>query len=285
MLRLLILLLLLANGGYLAWSQHWLADLGPWAAPVPQREPGRMQQQIKPEVVALIDTARPPQVNPTAAAQGTTPPPAAPEPAAAMAPTPAAEADTPPTAALPPPASTPATTSAPATPEPAAVAATSPSSKTPLRCFQAGPFDDEQRTTLGTALAKALPKDSWQMDSSVQRGRWIVYSGKLASEDALEARKAELRQLKVAFREVNSKELQPGLVMGTFSAEASAQQGLKDVSRAGVRGAKVLEIRPDTATHHLRLPAINEAQQATVAQAVAQVAGSSSSDLKLQPCR
>jgi len=153
------------------------------------------------------------------------------------------------------------------------------------RCMQAGPFDDDQSTVLSATLGRALPKDSWEMETSVQRGRWIVYSGKLADNDALEARKAELKQMKVAFREVNSKELQPGLVLGTFSAEASAQQGLKDVARAGVKGAKVLEVRPDVSSHRLRLPKATEAQLSAAAQAIAKATGASTADNSLQPCR
>ena len=49
MLRLVIWLLVLANAGYFAWTQGYLAPLG--LAPVEQREPERLQQQIKPEAL------------------------------------------------------------------------------------------------------------------------------------------------------------------------------------------------------------------------------------------
>ena len=170
-------------------------------------------------------------------------------------------------------------------PEPTAPVVAVATANATTRCMQAGPFDDDQSTVLSATLGRALPKDSWEMETSVQRGRWIVYSGKLADNDALEARKAELKQMKVAFREVNSKELQPGLVLGTFSAEASAQQGLKDVARAGVKGAKVLEVRPDVSSHRLRLPKATEAQLSAAAQAIAKATGASTADNSLQPCR
>lgn len=294
MLRLLILLLLLANATYLAWSQHWLADLGAWAAPARQHEPARAAQQIKPELVTLLDSAPPPapptpatpdKAAPTPSLAAATQEPAAPEPTAA-APAPAAapatgpseEPATPPAPATPP-------TPPPAPPEPAAPVVAVATANATTRCMQAGPFDDDQSTVLSATLARTLPKDSWEMETSVQRGRWIVYSGKLADNDALEARKAELKQMKVAFREVNSKELQPGLVLGTFSAEASAQQGLKDVARAGVKGAKVLEVRPDVSSHRLRLPKATEAQLSAAAQAIAKATGASTADNSLQPCR
>lgn len=52
MLRLIVLLLLLANGGYFAWSQGLLL---PWGlGPTQQAEPQRMQQQIRPETVRVL---------------------------------------------------------------------------------------------------------------------------------------------------------------------------------------------------------------------------------------
>jgi hypothetical protein len=52
MLRLLVVLLILANGAYFAWSHGLLAVTG--LAPVPQSEPARMRAQIKPELVRVI---------------------------------------------------------------------------------------------------------------------------------------------------------------------------------------------------------------------------------------
>lgn len=52
MLRLLVLLLLLANGLYFAWSQGHLAAYG--LAPVMQTEPQRLNQQIRPELMRVL---------------------------------------------------------------------------------------------------------------------------------------------------------------------------------------------------------------------------------------
>ena len=53
MLRLLALLLILANAGYYAYSQGLLAAYG--LAPATQTEPQRMAQQIKPEALRILD--------------------------------------------------------------------------------------------------------------------------------------------------------------------------------------------------------------------------------------
>lgn len=52
MIRLLALLLLVANAGYFAWWQGWLAPLG--AAPLQQSEPQRLDQQIRPQSIRLL---------------------------------------------------------------------------------------------------------------------------------------------------------------------------------------------------------------------------------------
>ncbi len=57
MLRLTVLLLVLANAGYFAWSQGLLA---PWGiAPAQQAEPQRMAQQIKPETLRILAAEEP----------------------------------------------------------------------------------------------------------------------------------------------------------------------------------------------------------------------------------
>ena len=66
LLRLIVLLLLLANGAYFAWVQGLLADWG--LAPVQQSEPQRLAQQIRPEAVRILpsDEARRVEVAPVA---------------------------------------------------------------------------------------------------------------------------------------------------------------------------------------------------------------------------
>jgi hypothetical protein len=65
MLRALVLALLLANAGYLAWTRGLLADYG--FAPTAQSEPQRLTQQIRPEAMRLLspDEARQLENNPS----------------------------------------------------------------------------------------------------------------------------------------------------------------------------------------------------------------------------
>lgn len=52
MLRLLVLILILANGVYYAWSEGMLRSAG--FAPVQQQEPQRLTQQLKPEALRVL---------------------------------------------------------------------------------------------------------------------------------------------------------------------------------------------------------------------------------------
>jgi hypothetical protein len=58
MLRLLILLLLLANVTYFSWTQGALSKLG--LAPAHQSEPERLQQQVHPELLLVTPAASAP---------------------------------------------------------------------------------------------------------------------------------------------------------------------------------------------------------------------------------
>lgn len=64
MLRILVLILLLANGLYFAWSQRLLQPYG--FAPAQQSEPQRVVQQVRPEVLRLV-TAQETQADQVAA--------------------------------------------------------------------------------------------------------------------------------------------------------------------------------------------------------------------------
>lgn len=157
MLRLAVIVLLLANAGYFAWSQ---GHLRPWGwAPQEQAEPQRMDQQIRPETLQIL------KVNP-----GKT---------SSSAPVP------PPTTASTAPA---ATSAAPSdTPTPPA---------DPVECLQAGVFDERQAEALRAAAA-GLPQGSWALEPTPIAGRWMVYMGRFEDLETLDRKRAELRARKV----------------------------------------------------------------------------------------
>ena len=71
MLRLLVLVLLLANAAFFAWSHGLLLAWG--VGPMQQSEPQRLQQQVHPEVVRVLPPAELKQLE-ALAAQAPRPP-------------------------------------------------------------------------------------------------------------------------------------------------------------------------------------------------------------------
>jgi hypothetical protein len=83
MLRLLLILLLLANGLFWAWSQGLLAPIG--LAPQPQREPQRLALQVAADKLRLLPTIEVPRSNATAPVSASAPLTPAPAAASALA--------------------------------------------------------------------------------------------------------------------------------------------------------------------------------------------------------
>ena len=237
MLKWTIWILVLANAGYFAWTQGYLDSLG--LAPQEQREPGRLQEQVKPEQLRLLNGPR------AQSEAGAT----APALAAPVAMAPAA-----PVAVLPTPA-------APPVPAPVPL----PEGEGPRSCWQAGGFTESQTELLRAELALlGLSPNRWQLNEVRSAGRWIVYMGRYDNEAQLERKKAELRGIGVSFREVSGNGLAPGLALGTYSSEAAAQQALQQAERGSVRTAKVVQERAEAVSYTLRLPAITASQRAAV---------------------
>lgn len=237
MLRLAVLILLLANAGYYAFNQGWLA---PWGyAPAAQGEPERLTRQIAPESLHILpaDHAAP-------AAKA-----AEPEPAPAPAPTSVPAPDT----AAPAPATMPA---------PDAHVAASSTGASATSCLQAGPMNDARASALRAALA-ALPEGSWTLEASEIPGRWMVYMGRFPDEETVAKKRAELRELKVSFDRPGAA-FEPGLSLGRFPTEEQAQRGLADLASHGIRTARVVQERTTQTRHMLRLPAATDAMRSRI---------------------
>lgn len=258
MLRLAVLLLLLANVGYYSWSNGMLA---PWGfAPPVEGEPERLMQQIAPEALHIVPSAD----GANAAAPSETR--QAPRPAPAPAPAPA-DLETP----------TPSATVNGASSPGEPVTSTDPA-PSPGVCLQAGPMSEARATAVRGALA-VLPAGSWIMETGELPGRWMVYMGRFADDEALAKKRAELRALKVDYDRPGNA-LEPGLSLGRFATEEAAQRGLSDLAARGVRTARVVRERAAETRHTLRLPAATPAMRERI-NGLAIAWG----DTPLQPCK
>lgn len=215
MLRLSLLALLLANAGYFAWSQGWMASLG-WQ-PETQSEAFRLKQQVRPDTIQVGTPLGP--AAPTAPAAATTP---APSPATA--------------------------------PEPALDPALQAASAAPARCWQVGSFDDKQLEAIRAALRDLdFPSTAWELQTNPITGRWMVYLGKFPNAEAMDLKRAELRQRSISYDRAGGA-LELGLSLGRFTSEEAATRELTTMLRQGVRGARVVQERADTTLYTLRLP-------------------------------
>jgi cell division protein FtsN len=249
-LRWAIAVLVLANAGYFAWTQGYLDGLG--LAPMEQREPHRLAEQVKPDVLRLLNGPKATVNEPVALA-----PAPAPATAAEPAPTPT------PTSAASEPASP--ATSGPSAAVQAPVSAAVAAASGPRSCWQAMGFTETQTELLKAELALlGLPASSWQLSEVRSSGRWIVYMGRYDNNEQVERKKAELRGLGVQFREISAPGLAPGLALGTYSTEDAARQALQKTERDGVRTAKVAQERAESVSFTLRLPAITDGQRSAV---------------------
>ncbi|GAB2479924.1 hypothetical protein GCM10027082_33550 [Comamonas humi] len=235
MIRIAVILLLLANLGYYAFSQGMLRSLG--MAPADPSEPERVQRQVRPEQLRIL---------PAPEADAARRRPAAAEAAPAPAPLPAAPAPAPAVAEAPPPV----------------VAEAKPEKPEKRECLQAGSFDAKQVEALRLQLAK-LPEGSWKLDSSSTAGRWMVYLGKFSSPEALDKRRDELRTLDIPTDRARLASLEPGISLGRFSTEEAAERQQAMLARKGV-SAKVVVERPELTSYTLRLPKADSATRKRV---------------------
>jgi hypothetical protein len=249
MLRLLVLLLLLANGAFFAWSKGLLAPYG--FAPTSQSEPQRLEQQIRPETIRILNTPG----------------------AVAVAAAPAASASSPVTGPSSTDTSTTATTSVGAAASVTLAAASAAAS--PAECLQVGIFNEEQTVVLRERLQSVLPEGSWVLESAVEPALWMVYMGKYSSAEALAKKRAELRQLRVSFAPLNNPALEPGLSLGTFTSQPEANAELERIAKRGVRTAKVVQQQLEVRGQKLRLPAVNAGLRPKLDELKPQLAGKS----------
>lgn len=151
--------------------------------------------------------------------------------------------------------------SAPVAPLPPTAPASQAEAAAPAAtCLQAGPLDNAQAEGLRRALAAGgVPTAAWALEPIAPPDRWIVYMGRYTDADALEKKRAELRALRVDTAPITQAALAPGLSLGVFSTQESASEHLAQLTRRGVRTARVVPEHREPSSVRLRLPAADAA--------------------------
>jgi hypothetical protein len=240
MLRLIVVLLALANGAFYAWHAGWLSAMGP-AAP----EAGnshRLAEQVHPERLQVLT------------ASGAT---AASVPAGSTAAASASGTLTAPAAS----------TASSQTAAPEALAAENTLDKGTARptaqCLEAGPFTPDENRQALLQMGKVMPKGTWTTQAVSVPGLWLVYMGPYPDADSLARKLVELRRLRnLSFEEVRSpSNLALGVSLGRFADERQANAALETMRLRGVRTARVVNARPAMELMVIKVPQASPADQ------------------------
>lgn len=260
MLRSLVLILLLVNAGFYAWSHGWLNDVV-GVKPDAQHEPQRLTREMHADKIVVLaphagDKAKPVQLTAASSAM----PAASAGAQAASGSSGVGSAVT--TASAP--ASAPAVASAApsSNPSPTAVA-----KKPATLCIEAGPFTANEVGEVQASLRNALPAGSWQTDTVMVPGQWLIYMGPYPDPGLFERKQTELRRIKgLAFEEVTSPaNLANGLSLGKFNQQTKAEAALNAVKTRGIRTARVVNVRPSMDVQVVRVAQATERMQVSLA--------------------
>jgi hypothetical protein len=216
LLRWFVAAALLANLGYAAW--HWGALSAVGLAPASERDPGRLEQQIKPTALRVLTTqAAAALVAASASAAAVGPP----QPV--VTPAPASTVDTPASA-------------------PAAAATVSPG---PLACLEVGPLDTAAAVEgAERLLATVLPDRPWVREQRPGAAQYVVFAGPVLSREAARQRRDELVKLKMSFEAVELPGgTEGGYSLGRHDSEAAATRALDAFRERGLRNARVALLR------------------------------------------
>jgi hypothetical protein len=223
MLRAIVVVLLLANLVFWTWSTGLLAGLG-WA-PASERDPTRLDRQVRPDAVRILLPSA--VTTPAAAAAGVAP---VPPRAAGVALDPAGAA--------------------------------SPNNGV---CMEAGPFAGAALESAERALdAAAFPEDSWVRTSREIGAQYAVVLGPFGDREALQKKREEVGRLQLPFEALElSGEggvAQPGLALGRYDTRGAAEAALTTFNQRGVRTARVSLLRPASSESRLRFENATPAQ-------------------------
>lgn len=224
LLRAFVVAAVLANLGYAAWQGGLLAGAG--LQPSSQRDPARLQQQVRPQALRVLSPAA------TASAV------AAAASAAAVGPLPTRGSE--PTAEA---------ASAPPVAASAPTGAASSDAANALACLDIGPFDNAAAADgAERALAALLPVRAWVREQRPAVAQYAVFVGPVLSREAARQRREELVKLKISFEAIElpdgrGGERQGGYSLGRHDSEAAALAALEAFRERGLKGGRVVLAR------------------------------------------
>jgi hypothetical protein len=254
MLRGLVLILALANAGWLGWSLGWLDGLV--GGSKGDREPQRLSNQVRPEIVRIL----PPSA--ASGAAGDTSAPSGSRASGSPVPRGGLGQTTGPSGVA---GSDALASSGGGNVAAAQDATASPpglgnGSNTATACIEAGPFTAFQLVTAQSSLRAGSVAPVAEV-ATERPGMWMVYMGRYASQEAMLRKIEELKRRRLDFEEVRGlPEFEPGLSLGRFGSRSAAEAALAQAGQRAVRTARVVSVAPAT-LHWLRQADATPARQ------------------------
>lgn len=224
MLKFLLAVLLLANGGLFAYHQGYLSDFFPNA-----HEPGRAARQVRADQIRLIsaDVANTGPLIPAAAnGDGSADSTAASASAAAVAP---------------------ASASASAK---ASASASSAAKAEPVACLEFGEFSLAEAKKFETELAPLALGERQSRHNVQEVNTFVVQIPSQGSKEGADKKASELKGLKIADFYVINDPASPArwsISLGVFKTRAAAQSQLEMLNKQGVRSAIITTRSGNTA--------------------------------------
>ena len=139
-----------------------------------------------------------------------------------------------------------------------------------LACVEAGPFDAVSVKGAERTLRQAgLAVGSWVALDADPSARFMIHMGRYASAEAMRRKQDEIKRLGLAAEELQgAPALQPGLSLGSFESQASADAALAALVKRGIHTAQVVALTQPLRHTRLRVPAAD----ATLRQRLANLA-------------
>ena len=217
MLKILFGLLLLINGGLLAYQQGYLDSLSP-----SNREPSRLAQQLNADKLKLVSAIAKSDVKEDATADVKADVKADTKIAAVVVPI------------------------APTAPDQNLARADKLTNV--LACAEVGNFDTAEAKKFETQLAGLSLGDRLTRRAIPENVRHMVFIPPLDSKEAADKKAGELRRLGVDdfFIIQDNSPLQWGISLGIFKSEEAARNQLAALSQKGVRSARTGTLKPTT---------------------------------------
>jgi hypothetical protein len=179
----------------------------------------------------------------------------------------------------------PATAGAAGAADPARPPDAAPAPAAAADCLEAGPLSAEAAVQAQAVLVAAMPDLPAGRLASVPRelpGRWILYMGRFADDEAVARKEEELARVRnLGFERLPpTSELAPGLSLGEHPSRAAASRALERLEERGIRTARVVTLQAPRVEHRLRLQPAGDGWP----QRLAAIDDPATAGLRFRPC-